>query len=47
MELREKRKLLRREKSPAQQQLADAVFVSQSAIAKWESGLGLPAVDPM
>ena len=32
----------RKAKGISQQQLADAVFVSRSAVAKWENGLGLP-----
>jgi len=34
---------LRLEHGLSQQALADAIFVSRSAIAKWENGLGLPS----
>ena len=33
----------RKTKGISQQQLANAVFVSRSAVAKWENGLGLPS----
>ena len=36
-------KALRREKGVSQQELANAIFVSRSAVAKWENGLGLPS----
>lgn len=42
MEFSEKLKSLRNEKGISQQELADAIFVSRSAVAKWENGLGLP-----
>ena len=47
MELKEKLKNLRNEKNISQQTLADAIFVSRSAVAKWESGLGLPCDESM
>lgn len=47
MELKEKLKNLRSEKNISQQALADAIFVSRSAVAKWESGLGLPCDESM
>ena len=47
MELKEKLKNLRSEKNISQQTLADAIFVSRSAVAKWESGLGLPCDESM
>lgn len=34
---------LRQERGLSQQALADAIFVSRSAVAKWENGLGLPS----
>lgn len=43
MELKDRLKRLRLEKGVTQQELADAVFVSRSAVAKWENGLGLPS----
>lgn len=36
-------KARRKEKGISQQQLADAIYVSRSAVAKWENGLGLPS----
>lgn len=47
MELKEKLKKLRSERNMSQQALADAIFVSRSAVAKWESGLGLPCDESM
>lgn len=47
MEFREKLKKLRNEKKISQQVLADAIFVSRSAVAKWESGLGMPCDESM
>ena len=43
MEFREKLRKLRTERGLSQQELADAIFVSHSAVAKWENGLGLPS----
>ena len=43
MEFKDKLKRLRKERSVSQQALADAIFVSRSAVAKWENGLGLPS----
>ena len=42
MEFSEKLKSLRTEKGISQQALADAIYVSRSAVAKWENGFGLP-----
>ena len=47
MELKDKIKQLRKEKGMTQAQLADALFVSRSTVAKWENGLGLPGPDSM
>ncbi len=47
MELKENLRNLRKSRGLTQQQLADAIFVSRSAIAKWENGLGLPSDDSM
>lgn len=47
MELKEKLKKLRTERNISQQALADAIFVSRSAVAKWEAGLGIPCDDTM
>ena len=43
MEFKDKLKRLRAEAGISQQALADAIFVSRSAVAKWENGLGLPS----
>ncbi len=47
MEFREKLKKLRRDRNISQQALADAIFVSRSAVAKWETGRGLPCDESM
>ena len=47
MEFYEKLKKLRTEKGISQQELADKIFVSRSAVAKWENGLGLPCRDSL
>ena len=43
----EKLKSLRNEEGISQQELADRIFVSRSAIAKWENGLGLPSEESL
>ena len=43
MEFKEKLKKLRAQRGISQQALADAIFVSRSALANWENGLGLPS----
>lgn len=45
MQFNEKLKELRTKKGVSQKELADAIYVSRSAIAKWENGLGLPSND--
>ena len=47
MELKDKLKQLRKARGLTQAQLADAIFVSRSTVAKWENGLGLPGKDSM
>ena len=42
MEFKDRLKKLRIEKHVSQQELANSIYVSRSAIAKWENGLGLP-----
>lgn len=42
MQFNEKLKRLRADKGVSQAELAEKIFVSRSAVAKWESGLGLP-----
>lgn len=47
MELKDKLRKLRQDKGLTQAQLAEAIFVSRSTVAKWENGLGLPGPDSM
>ena len=47
MEFKEKLKKLRLEKGLSQQRRADAIYVSRSAVAKWENGLGLPSEESL
>lgn len=47
MEMKDKLKKLRQEKGLTQAQLAEALFVSRSTVAKWENGLGLPNPESM
>lgn len=42
MQFNEKLKKLRADKGLSQDELAKKIFVSRSAVAKWENGLGLP-----
>lgn len=42
-----KLKALRAEKNISQSKLASEIFVSRSAVAKWENGLGLPSEDSL
>ena len=44
---KDKLKELREKNNISQYQLADKIFVSRSAIAKWENGLGMPSSDSM
>ena len=43
MMFKDKLKDLREQKNLSQQQLADIIYVSRSAIAKWENGNGVPS----
>lgn len=47
MEFNEKLRKLRKQKSLTQEELADALFVSRTAISKWESGRGYPSIDSL
>lgn len=47
MELNEKLKELRNSKGLTQEELAAALFVSRTAISKWESGRGNPSIDSL
>ena len=47
MELYEKIQLLRKQRGITQQALADALFVSRTAVSKWEAGRGYPNIDSL
>ena len=47
MEFNEKLQELRKSKGLTQEELAQALFVSRTAISKWESGRGYPSIDSL
>ena len=47
MEFSEKLQELRKSKGFTQEELADALYVSRTAISKWESGRGYPNIDSL
>ena len=47
MELNEKLQELRKQKGLTQEELAKVLFVSRTAISKWESGRGYPSIDSL
>ena len=47
MEFNEKLQELRKARSLTQEELAEALFVSRTAISKWESGRGYPNLDSL
>lgn len=47
MELGEKLQQLRKQKNYTQEELAELLFVSRTAISKWESGRGYPSIDSL
>ncbi len=47
MEFGEKLQLLRKSKGLTQEELAEALFVSRTAVSKWESGRGYPGIDSL
>lgn len=47
MELNEKLQELRKRKGLTQEELAAALYVSRTAISKWESGRGYPSLDSL
>ena len=47
MELSEKLQELRRSKGLTQEELAEALYVSRTAVSKWESGRGYPSIDSL
>jgi transcriptional regulator with XRE-family HTH domain len=47
LELNEKLQELRKKKGITQEELAEALYVSRTAISKWESGRGVPSIDSL
>ena len=47
MELSQKLQELRKQKGLTQEELAEILFVSRTAISKWESGRGYPSIDSL
>ena len=47
MEFHEKLQELRKKRGLTQEELAEALFVSRTAISKWESGRGYPSIDSL
>ena len=47
MEFSEKLQELRKARSLTQEQLAEALYVSRTAVSKWESGRGYPSIDSL
>lgn len=47
MEFNEKLQQLRKQKNLTQEQLAEKLYVSRTAISKWESGKGYPSIESL
>lgn len=47
MEFSEKLQELRKSRGLTQEELAEALYVSRTAISKWESGRGYPSIDSL
>lgn len=47
MDFNEKLQYLRKQKNLTQEELAEALYVSRTAISKWESGRGYPSIDSL
>ena len=47
MEFNEKLQKLRKQRGLTQEELAEALFVSRTAVSKWESGRGYPNIDSL
>ena len=47
MEFHEKLQALRKQRGLTQEELAERLFVSRTAVSKWESGRGYPSIDSL
>ena len=47
MEFNEKLQELRKQKGLTQEELAEILFVARTAVAKWESGRGMPSIESL
>ena len=47
MEFSEKMQELRNKNKLTQEQLAEKLYVSRTAVSKWESGKGYPSIDSL
>ena len=47
MELGEKLQALRKSRGLTQEELAEALYISRTAVSKWESGRGYPSIDSL
>lgn len=47
MDFNEKLKQLRQNREWTQEELADKLFISRTAVSKWESGRGFPSIESL
>ena len=47
MEFNEKLQALRKQKGLTQEELAEKLYISRTAVSKWESGRGYPNIDSL